>query len=263
MNLTVLVDNNAGCYQNMMAEPGLSFLLENDYQKILFDCGYSDIFIKNAYKMGLDLTEVTEIVLSHGHDDHTAGLIKLDILYRKMLAAGISLTSKSIYAHPDVFELKLNAQKKNVGYPANAADLCDIFDLELTTSPVWLTPKLVFLGEIPILYKNDYRYSDESAVVYKASEGLVIMVGCSHIGLQNIIEYAKKVTKEERILALIGGVFLHDKTEYKIRELGIYLRGLNIKNFYPCHCCDLRSKIVLSEYVKIREVYSGFKLSFD
>ncbi len=61
----------------------------------------------------------------------------------------------------------------------------------------------------------------------------------------------------------IGGVHLVNKTEYKIRELGIYLRDLNIKNFYPCHCCDLNSKVILSEYIKIKEVYSGLKLSFD
>ena len=263
MNFTVLVDNNAGCNINMQAEPGLSFLLENDFQKILFDCGYSDIFIKNAYKMGLDLTEVTEIVLSHGHNDHTAGLIRLDILYRKMLAAGISLTHKTIYAHPDVFEPKLDSQKRNIGFPGNAGDLCDVFDLELSYEPVWFTSKLVFLGEIPIKYKSDYKYNDESAVVYKGIDGLVIMAGCSHIGLPNIIEHAKKVTKEERIDTLIGGIWLRDKTEYKIRELGIYLRTLNIKNFYPGHCCDLNSKLVLSEYLKVKEVYSGLKLSFD
>ena len=57
MDLTVLVDNNCKTNYFLLGEPGLSFLLENDYQKILFDCGYSDVFIKNAYKLGLDLTE--------------------------------------------------------------------------------------------------------------------------------------------------------------------------------------------------------------
>ncbi len=180
-----------------------------------------------------------------------------------MLAAGISLTNKSIYAHPDVFEPKLDARKNNIGFPGNASDLCDVFDLELSVDPVWLTSKLVFLGEIPIKYKTDYRYNDETAVTYKGAEGLVILAGCSHIGLPNIIEYAQKVAKEERINTLIGGVFLRDKTEYKVRELGIYLRSLNIKNFYPGHCCDLNSKVVLSEYVKVKEVYSGLKLVFD
>ena len=263
MDLTVLVDNNCKTNYYLLGEPGLSFLLENDYQKALFDCGYSDVFIKNAYKLGLDLTDVTDIILSHGHNDHTGGLLRLEDLYRKMLKAGISLNLKTVLAHLDVFETKLNERNENVGFPGEPSKLCDIFEIEYSREPKWLTPKLLFLGEIPKYFNTDYRYKDETALVYKSFDGLVIIAGCSHVSLPNIIEYAKKVADDPRINTFIGGVHLVNKTEYKIRELGIYLRDLNIKNFYPCHCCDLNSKVVLSEYVKIKEVYSGLKLTFD
>lgn len=263
MDLTVLVDNNCKTNSNLLAEFGLSFLLENEYHKVLFDCGSSDVFIKNAYKMGLDLSHVTEIVLSHGHKDHTSGLMRLQDLYRKMLIAGISLNTKTILGHPDVFEVKLNENSENIGFQWDPAQLCDIFEIDYCKEPRWISPNLLYLGEIPQEYNTDYKYRDETVLVYKSKNGLVIITGCSHVGIQNIIEYAKKVTGEARIDTIIGGVFLSNKTEYKIRELGIYLRSLNLRNFYPCHCCDLNSKIILSEYVKMKEVYSGLTITFD
>lgn len=263
MNLTVLVDNNCKMGYPLTAETGLSFLLENDYHKILFDCGYSDVFIKNAYKLNIDLADLNEIVLSHGHVDHTAGLLKLDSIYRKMLNAGISLNQKTILAHPDVFEPKLNEKAEDIGFPGDSAKLCDIFDVEFSSNPKWITPKLLYSGEIPKFYNTDYKYKDETVLIFKASKGLVIITGCAHVSIPNIVHYAQKLTDEPRIDTFIGGVYLQNKSEYKIRELGIYLRNLNIQNFYPCHCCDLNAKIILSEYVKLKEVYSGLSLEFS
>lgn len=262
MELTVLVDNNCKTDYYLLAEPALSFLLENDYQKVLFDCGYTDVFIKNAYKLGLDLSDVTDIILSHGHIDHTGGFLRLQDLYRKMLKAGISLNMKNIIAHPDAFEPKLDKNSRNIGFPGSLKDICDIFEVDLTREPKWLTPKLLYLGEIFPAYNYDPKVKDETALVYKSPHGLVIIAGCSHVGIANIIEQAKRLTKENHIFAFIGGLHLVEKTEYKIRELGIYLRNQNIDNFYPCHCCDLNSKIILSEYIKMKEVYSGLKLKF-
>lgn len=263
MNLTVLVDNTCKANYALLGEFGFSVLLDNDYHKVLFDCGYSDAFIKNAYKLELDLADVNEIIISHGHIDHTGGLLRLEALYRKMISAGISLNQKTIITHPDVFEPKLNEKSENVGFPGDPSKLCDIFDIEYTVSPRWITPKLLYLGEIPDQFDTDYKYKDETALAYRGENGLTIIAGCSHMGVPNIIEYAKKVTGEPRIETFIGGIYLDNKTEYKIRELGIYLRDLNIKNFYPCHCCDLNSKIVLSEYLKMKEVYSGFKITIN
>lgn len=77
MELTVLVDNNIHTDCDLLGEFGLSLLLEEDYHKIVFDCGSSDVFIKNAYHMNIELWDVTDIVLSHGHNDHTGGLLWL------------------------------------------------------------------------------------------------------------------------------------------------------------------------------------------
>ncbi len=74
MFLTVLCDNNTFIDNYLLGEPALSFYIENGSDKILFDTGYSDVYVKNAKTMEIDLSKVNKIVLSHGHDDHTKGL---------------------------------------------------------------------------------------------------------------------------------------------------------------------------------------------
>ena len=74
MNLYVIVDNNTIIDKYYKGEPALSFYIEDNDCKILFDTGYSDIFLENARKMGINLCDIDCIVLSHGHNDHTCGL---------------------------------------------------------------------------------------------------------------------------------------------------------------------------------------------
>ena len=72
--LTVLADNNTIIDKYLLGEPALSFYIEYDNKKILFDTGYSDVFISNAAKLGISLKDLDFIVLSHGHNDHTGGI---------------------------------------------------------------------------------------------------------------------------------------------------------------------------------------------
>ena len=95
MKLTVLVDNNTTIDRYFLGEPALSFLIEDGEERVLFDAGYSDAFVQNAAKLGVDLTRITQIVLSHGHDDHTRGLPAL-------FALG-DHRSVPLTAHPDCF----------------------------------------------------------------------------------------------------------------------------------------------------------------
>ena len=77
LSLSVLVDNNTLIDRYFLGEPGLSILIETGDRRILFDTGYSDAFIRNAETMGIDLLDLDYVVLSHGHLDHTWGLVHL------------------------------------------------------------------------------------------------------------------------------------------------------------------------------------------
>ena len=95
MKLQVLVDNNTYIDHYYLGEPGVSYYVEIDDKKILFDAGYSDIMIRNAHSLGVDLKKITHIVLSHGHDDHSKGL--------KYLFSQFSLPNATLVAHPGCF----------------------------------------------------------------------------------------------------------------------------------------------------------------
>ena len=92
MKLTVLCDNYTIIDRYLLGEPALSFYLEDGDQRILFDTGYSDVFLKNAQTLGIDLSRTPLIVLSHGHNDHTRGL--------SVLAENHLLKDTTILAHP-------------------------------------------------------------------------------------------------------------------------------------------------------------------
>ena len=100
MKLTVLVDNNTLIDRYFLAEPGLSFHIEADGQNLLFDVGYSDIFLRNAIKMGIDLSCVDTLVLSHSHLDHTWGLEPFIRFFAELEIEKRLSKRPSLVAHP-------------------------------------------------------------------------------------------------------------------------------------------------------------------
>lgn len=264
MELSVLVDNNSRGGSCLISEHGLSFFIEEYDLKLLFDCGSTDAFIKNAYNMKIDLANVTDIVLSHSHFDHIGGLLRLQSLYQKFKHIGIDFPAKNIIAHPDVFRPSESNILDNEAFHLSKEEMDKFFNLILTNKPMPLTHSLMYLGEIPTPQVVSMDYSpDESALAYKSKDGLVIISGCSHSGIDNIIEHAKYVTGINNINTVIGGLYLINKEEEEINRLGAYLRDQNVKRIFPCHCTDLEAKIILSKYVKIEDVATGQKYTWD
>ncbi len=148
MKLTVLIDNNTLIDRHFLGEPGVSYLIETDGKKILFDVGYSDAFILNARKLSIDLLNVDFVVLSHGHLDHTWGLVPLVRLYTDLIFEGQTVNKPTLVTHPSSL-----SSKKIDGLPESGTllpknKLSGYFNLQLSKEPVYLTERLVFLGEI-------------------------------------------------------------------------------------------------------------------
>jgi len=281
MELTVLVDNNTIIDQYYFAEPAVSYWIEESNKRILFDVGYSDIFIKNAKKLNIDLKKADFLVLSHGHFDHTGGIEPyIDFV-------GKRTKNIRLVAHTLVFNKKIykgygnsgNPTLRGIGTKKRKKEIQKYFDLNLSKKPLWLTENLCFLGQIPrennfeakeplgIVTKNGKKIPDylmdDSALVYKSKKGMVVISGCSHSGICNIIEYAKKVCGMKKILDVIGGFHLLN-TKRKILDKTIeYLKSCKIMDFHPCHCTDLKAKIELGKYFPIKEVGSGLILKYE
>ena len=138
MKLTILTDNNTIIDRYLLGEPGLSFYLEDGEDSLLFDVGYSDVFLQNARTLGIDLANVPRIVFSHGHDDHTRGLLAL---HQQSMLAG-----KTIVAHPAALNPKyrdVDGQRLDIGAPFTADALQQICTLQLSQKPVQLTEHLL------------------------------------------------------------------------------------------------------------------------
>lgn len=278
MKLTVLVDNNTLIDRYFLGEPGLSFWIQEGATQILFDVGYSNAFILNAQKMKIKLLETRFLVLSHGHLDHTWGLDPLLRLYTEAHIEGMPVTIPTLVAHPEVFASKKIDGLKEIGSLICATKLKKHMVLHLTKDPFWLTDKLVFLGEIK--RSNDFENQapvgevhegegvkpdflwDDTALAYKGEKGLVIITGCSHSGICNIMEYAKKVCGHDKVIDVIGGFHLMSPPQRQLDQTLEYFRNLKPEVVHPCHCVDLDCKIALSKVSPIQEVGVGLSLEY-
>ncbi len=278
MKLTVLVDNNTLIDRYLYGEPGLSFLIEDEETKLLFDLGYSEAFLLNANKMGINLRDINYIVLSHSHLDHTWGLPHLIRYITESKIEGLEVKRSKLLTHPDTFVSRSLDEYDEVGSFLSKDRLAKHFNLELSKEPVWINDRLVFLGEIdrnnnfeakePIgkvinngVVEDDYVIED-SAMAYKTDEGLIIITGCSHSGICNIIEKAFEVTGEDKIRDIIGGFHLQSPSEKQLQGTIDYMKKIEPDMVHACHCTDLKSKIALADVVNIKEIGSGSIINY-
>lgn len=148
MKLTVLIDNNTLTDRYFLGEPGVSYLIETEGKKVLFDVGYSDAFITNARKLSIDLLDVDFVVLSHAHLDHTWGLIPLIRLYTEGIIEELHVKKPTLVTHPLTLSARTFGDLVEIGSILQEDKLSGYFHLELSREPVYLTKRLVFLGEI-------------------------------------------------------------------------------------------------------------------
>ena len=267
MELTVLVDNNTFIDQYYLGEPAACYYLEDGEKRILFDVGYSNVFLQNAHKLEIDISSITDIVISHGHNDHTGGL--------KYIGKSSVFTNVRVTAHKDIFK-KRYAGDLEIGCPVDISDLEEKFKLNLTEEPFNINDDIIFLGEIPS-YNNFERtkpvgliqdgnelqddfVKDDSALVYKNDKGLFIITGCSHSGICNIVEHARHVCNEDRISGIIGGFHLTALSDQLSKTIEYFKRN-NISNLFPAHCVSFAAKAEMNKHINLSEVGVGLKIS--
>ncbi len=272
MKFTVLSDNNAAVGRG---EWGFSCLIEADGKRVLLDVGGSGLFAENAGVLGIDVMQLDYVVLSHGHWDHTWGLETLMKLYIRQPER----SRPTVLAHPLAFNYRTNTKGLECGTLVSADSVRRRFPLRLTAEPLWITERLVWLGEIE--RKFDFEQLDkpgtmeidgktvpdyivdDSALAYKADEGLVIITGCSHSGVCNIIEQARRVTGEDRVLDVVGGTHLIDPSPERMKGTLDYLVKHAPKALHTGHCTSLAAKVALGAVVNLQDLGVGLRLEYQ
>ncbi|MFT8315721.1 MAG: MBL fold metallo-hydrolase [Clostridium sp.] len=268
MKLKVLVDNNTYIDQYYCGEPAVSYYIEDEDIRLLFDVGYSDLFLKNSNALDIDLENINVITISHGHNDHTGGL--------KYYFSQKCKNNISIIAHPDAFKEKVEDNLK-ISSPILQEELEEKCNLILSKKPKKISKHITFLGEIPQI--NDFENRkcigkqvvgetsiddyviDDTALVYKSENGIYIITGCSHSGICNITEYAKEVCKDNRVLGIIGGFHLFELTEQVSKTID-YLKQNNLRELYPCHCTSFVVKAEIHKVLPVKEVGVGLEINW-
>ncbi len=279
MRLTVLIENTTLIDRYFRAEPGLSFFIEDGNTSILFDCGYSALFLENAAAMGIDLLNLDAVVLSHGHIDHTGGLPSLAAHQIRAGIEGMPARPPLFITHPATFGRKKAKEGGDAGCPVSPEYLSMFGEVKTSVSPQKVSDRITFLGEIPRTDPKRTSQSsafvqsadgwvpdqviEDSCLVYRGDEGLVIICGCTHAGIEHTVAYARSVCGDERVAAIIGGLHLYSATPARIDEVSRWCTESGIGVIYPCHCTGLPATIALSHHHAITPVGVGSHLSWD
>ena len=266
VELTIIADNVTSI-PGLALEHGLSIQVIGDGKHILFDTGMGIVLPGNAAALSVDLSQIDDIVLSHGHYDHTGGLPH--ILEQS--------TSPRIFIHPDAMGMRYRRLQvpphKPIGMsPAIAERLsARSFHIVSTTKPTQVTDHVWVTGTIP--RRTSYEDTggpffvdeechlpdpimDDQALWINTAEGIVVILGCAHSGVVNTLDYVAELSGATHFHTIIGGMHLLNASAERLESTINALKHYRVKHIAPCHCTgdapvSLMTKRFPAEFVRV------------
>ncbi|MBA7579448.1 hypothetical protein ES708_21319 [subsurface metagenome] len=272
--LTTLSETTA-CPGVFLAEWGLSILVETDAVSILLDTGQSISAAYNADILGIDLSKIDKIVLSHGHYDHTGGLRSILRKMKKEI---------EIIAHPDVWAAKYRCREQDysyIGIPFQRQELESLgANFKLTTKPLKITNSITTTGEVPMVTdfeeiepdrffvkgENGWqpdKLLDDQAIIINTEQGLVVILGCAHRGIINTLYHAQQVAGVKRIYMVVGGCHLYSASKERVRLTIAALKELGVQKVGVSHCTGLAPATLMSQELGDRFFFNNSGTSIN
>ena len=269
LKIVILAENSIE-KRGLIAEHGLSFYIEYGDEKYLFDTGQGLVLSHNAKKLDIDLNEISSVILSHGHDDHTGGLAEILELNPEI----------EVIAHKDAFIPKFKKSNGKLEFRGSKTKLKDIKNFkdiqnkEVVEDGIYLTGEVSakgkeyinekYIKEVEEEKKVD-NFNDDISLYIKTKKGLVILLGCSHKGVINIVEHVRKKTGKKKIRAILGGMHLKHSSDKKVEEIINYFEKLNLDLLVPIHCTGRRAAMMMKDKFKnkVKIASTGDSFTFN
>jgi 7,8-dihydropterin-6-yl-methyl-4-(beta-D-ribofuranosyl)aminobenzene 5'-phosphate synthase len=277
IRITTLVDDTSS-NSKLLAEHGWALWIEYGKHKILFDTGPGNVIQTNAAQLGIDLSETDAIVLSHGHYDHTGGLIQvLD-----------AAPQTKVYLHPEAVKPKFscygNQSCHSIGMPTKAAqsmrEHSSAQNIAWMKEPREIFPGLVATGSIRQLTEYEdvggpfYLDAlgtqpdpllDDQALFFESNQGLVVILGCAHAGVVNTLHHIMDLSGQKRFFTVLGGMHLGSASPERIARTIDAFRFHDVARLGPAHCTGKKAITQLWKAFPDRcfSCAGGTQLEFD
>ena len=266
IRVTLLVENTA-FGRDLRAEHGLAFWIESGSHRILFDTGQSaEVLFHNADCLGIDLSTVDAVILSHGHYDHAGGL-------RAVLTQGDGV---DLFLHPRALAQRYSrgedgsVDEIGIAGSPNRKELRDqVRSLTWTSECTPILDGISVTGNVPRV--TDYEdtggdffldedcqlpdpIDDDQAVYFDTAKGTVVLLGCAHSGVVNTLRHIRNQTDNKTIVAVLGGTHLVTASEERMGKTVEALKEFDLGLLAPVHCTGPRAQArIASEFPGVWE----------
>jgi 7,8-dihydropterin-6-yl-methyl-4-(beta-D-ribofuranosyl)aminobenzene 5'-phosphate synthase len=274
MKITTLVENQPNKAQPALeSEHGVSFYIEMGEHVYMSDLGQGDKFAKNAATLDIDLKAVEVVAISHYHYDHGGGLgrfFKENDWARVYLRAADDAEYIAAVGSMPVKNIGLDRgllknYAERIIYIEDSQEVAP--GLHLITPILAKYPKPHGDHRLKKRFKGETKpdtFAHELVTVIEGDEGLIILTGCAHNGVLNMIEATRIALPGKLIQAVIGGFHLHHEDAATIKEVGKALLAWNIPHIFTGHCTGDEAIEILADVLgdRLRPLYTGLVMEF-